>query len=38
VALAEQLVRPVMKRIGRSWMVGAMDICQKHQATHLLAS
>lgn len=38
VALADQLVRPVMERVGRPWMVGAMGIYQKHQATHLLAS
>jgi MerR family transcriptional regulator, light-induced transcriptional regulator len=37
-ALADQLVRPVMERVGRSWMVGAKDIYQEHQATHLLAS
>ena len=38
VALADQLIRPVMERIGRCWMVGAMDVYQEHQATHLVAS
>ena len=38
VAVADQLVRPVMEQFGRSWMAGARDIYQERQATNLLAS
>jgi MerR family transcriptional regulator, light-induced transcriptional regulator len=33
VALADDLIRPVMERIGHGWMVGSLDIYQEHQAT-----
>ena len=38
VALADQLIRPVMGRIGHGWMVGALDVYQEHQASHIVAS
>jgi MerR family transcriptional regulator, light-induced transcriptional regulator len=37
VALADQLIRPVMERIGHNWMVGAWDVYQEHQATQIIA-
>lgn len=36
--LADQLIRPVMTRIGHAWMVGALDVYQEHQASHIVAS
>ncbi len=33
VALADDLIRPVMERIGHGWMVGSLDIYQEHEAT-----
>ena len=36
--LADQLIRPVMARIGHGWMVGALDVYQEHQATHIVAA
>ena len=38
VTLADQLIRPVMARIGHGWMVGALDVYQEHQASHIVAS
>jgi MerR family transcriptional regulator, light-induced transcriptional regulator len=38
VALADRVIRPVMTRIGHSWMVGLLDIYQEHQASHIVAS
>ncbi len=38
VALADQLIRPVMARIGHGWMVGALDVYQEHQASHIVAT
>ncbi len=37
VALADDLIRPAMERVGHSWMVGAWDVYQEHQATQILA-
>ena len=36
--LADQLIRPVMARIGHGWMTGALDVYQEHQASHIVAS
>ncbi len=38
VALADQLIRPAMARIGHGWMVGALDIYQEHQASNAVAT
>ena len=38
VSLADQLIRPVMGRIGHAWMVGAIDVYQEHQASHIVAA
>jgi MerR family transcriptional regulator, light-induced transcriptional regulator len=38
VALADQLIRPVMGRIGHAWMVGALDVYHEHQAAHTVAA
>jgi hypothetical protein len=37
-SLADHLIRPVMGRIGHGWMVGALDVYQEHQATHIVAA
>jgi excisionase family DNA binding protein len=37
-ALADQLIRPVMSRIGHGWMVGALDVYQEHQASQIVGS
>ena len=37
VSLADDLIRPLMERIGQLWMVGAWDVYQEHQATLALA-
>ena len=37
VALADQLIRPVMERIGHGWMVGALDVFHEHQASLIVA-
>ena len=33
VALADELIRPLMERIGQLWMVGSWDVYQERQAT-----
>ncbi len=38
VGLADQLIRPVMERVGQGWMVGSIDIYQEHQATQIVAA
>ena len=38
VALADDLVRPVMQRIGHGWMVGSLDVYQEHEATQTIAA
>ncbi len=38
VALADDLIRPVMERIGHSWMVGAWDVYEEHQASLAVAA
>ncbi|MFO0890730.1 MAG: excisionase family DNA-binding protein [Isosphaeraceae bacterium] len=38
VVLTDQLIRPVMARIGHGWMVGSLDIYQEHQASHVVAA
>jgi MerR family transcriptional regulator, light-induced transcriptional regulator len=38
VALADQLIRPVMERIGHGWMVGALDVFHEHQASLIVAT
>jgi len=38
IALSDQLIRPVMGRIGHGWMVGALDVYQEHQASHIVAA
>jgi len=37
-ALADHLIRPVMERIGHSWMIGSWDAYQEHQASQVIAS
>jgi MerR family transcriptional regulator, light-induced transcriptional regulator len=38
VTLSDQLIRPVMSRIGHGWMVGALDVYQEHQASHIVVA
>ena len=38
VSLADQLIRPVMGRIGHGWMVGALDVYEEHQASQIVAT
>lgn len=38
VGLADDLVRPVMARIGHGWMAGALDVYQEHEATETVTS
>jgi MerR family transcriptional regulator, light-induced transcriptional regulator len=38
VALADDLIRPVMERIGHGWMVGSLDVYQEHEATQTVAT
>ncbi len=38
VMLTDQLIRPVMARVGHGWMVGSLDVYQEHQASHAVAS
>ena len=35
-ALADQLIRPVMERIGHGWAAGAIDVSEEHEATQIL--
>ena len=35
-ALADELIRPVMERIGHGWAVGSLDVSQEHQATQII--
>ncbi len=37
VALGDDLIRPVMERIGHGWMVGSLDVYQEHEATQIVA-
>ena len=36
--LGDDLIRPVMARIGHGWMVGAIDVYQEHEASQIVAS
>ena len=36
--LGDDLIRPVMERIGHGWMVGALDVYQEHEASQIVAS
>ena len=36
VALADDLIRPAMERVGHLWMIGSWDTYQEHQATQIL--
>ena len=36
-ALADELIRPVMARIGHGWLTGAVDVFEEHQASHTVA-
>jgi MerR family transcriptional regulator, light-induced transcriptional regulator len=38
VRISDDLIRPVMERIGHGWMVGALDVYQEHEATLALTS
>ena len=38
VELADQLIGPVMSRIGHAWMVGSLDVYQEHEATQTVTS
>jgi excisionase family DNA binding protein len=37
-ALGDDLIRPLMERIGHGWMVGALDVYHEHEASQLVAS
>ena len=36
VALADELIRPVMQRIGHGWELGTLDVFEEHRATLVL--
>ena len=38
VSLADDVIRPVMERIGHGWMVGSLDVYQEHEATQVVAA
>jgi len=38
VSLADQLIRPVMERLGDHWQTGVIDIYHEHQATQILTT
>ncbi len=38
MTLADDLIRPVMERIGHGWMVGSLDVYQEHEATQTVAT
>ncbi|MFO0952535.1 MAG: helix-turn-helix domain-containing protein [Isosphaeraceae bacterium] len=38
VDFADNLIRPVMTRIGHGWMVGSLEIYQEHQASQIVSS
>jgi excisionase family DNA binding protein len=38
VALADDLIGPVMRHIGHQWLVGQVDIYQEHRATQMIAA
>ncbi len=38
VALGDDLIRPVMERIGHGWMVGSLDVYQEHEATQIVTA
>lgn len=38
VSLADDVVRPVMARIGHGWMVGSLDVYEEHEATRAMAA
>jgi excisionase family DNA binding protein len=38
VALADQVIRPVMERIGHGWEVGDLDVFQEHRASHIVTA
>jgi excisionase family DNA binding protein len=35
-SLADDVIRPVMGRVGHGWMVGALDVYQEHEATRVV--
>jgi excisionase family DNA binding protein len=37
VSLADDVIRPVMERIGHGWMVGSLDVYEEHVATQVVA-
>lgn len=38
VGLADDLIRPVMERVGHGWMVGSWDVYEEHQASQIVSS
>lgn len=36
-ALGDQLLRPVMERIGHGWMIGSWEVFEEHRATQIIA-
>jgi excisionase family DNA binding protein len=36
--LADELIRPVMERVGHGWMVGSWDVFQEHEATQIVTA
>lgn len=36
--LADDLIRPVMEKIGHRWFVGTLDVFEEHQASHAIAA
>ena len=37
VTLADDVIRPLMERIGHGWMAGALDVFQEHEATEVVS-
>jgi excisionase family DNA binding protein len=35
--LADDLIRPVMERIGHGWLIGSVDVFEEHQASQAIA-
>jgi excisionase family DNA binding protein len=38
VSLTDDVLRPVMERVGHGWMVGSLDVYQEHEATQVVAA
>jgi len=38
VELADELIRPVMERVGQCWKAGSIDVYHEHQATQIVSA